>query len=97
MLGCAVCRRLYSQAFSALQKTFSAHADESGSLSCEQLGIVLENLGAGNLDSGELEKIFATADLDSSNAIEFREFLICAALGCFLKISFRFYFVLVGF
>ena len=75
-------------AFYAVRDTFNENSNADGALDIVGVQVVLEKLGTPEIDKEELRKIFNMADLDSSHAIDFREFLICAALECFLKISF---------
>jgi calcium-binding protein CML len=46
---------------------------------------MLDELGAKDVSDGELQALVAKADLDDSQNIGFREFLIAVALGYYLK------------
>jgi len=70
--------------FRACKRVFDEAQSEQ--VSTAEVRPLLVKLGASVsiLDDAEIERITQTANLDGDNGIDFREFLIAAAIGCFL-------------
>lgn len=70
--------------FRACKRVFDEAQQEK--ISTAEVRPLLVKLGASVsiLDDAEVDRIVKTANLDGDNGIDFREFLIAAAIGCFL-------------
>jgi len=76
------------RSFLACKDVFEKHADpETNSLSKEKVAGILLELGARpeSLNEERMTIIIETANLDKDDSIDFKEFLIAAAVGCFLR------------
>lgn len=76
------------RSFMACKRVFEEHADsETKTIPKSAVGAVLLELGARpeTLSKGSVENIIEKANLDGDDVIDFKEFLIAAAVGCFLR------------
>jgi len=73
--------------FRECKKVFDAKVGDKDGLSKSEMKSLLIELGADSehLTDSELTRIFKTANLDGDDDIDFKEFLIAAAVGCFLN------------
>ena len=74
--------------FKECKKVFNGGSDsERESVPLSEVKPLLISLGAdeSQLSDDEIARIVATANLDGDDNIDFKEFLIAAAIGCFLK------------
>jgi len=73
--------------FRECKKVFDAKVGAKDGLSKSEMKSLLIELGADSehLTETEITRIFKTANLDGDNDIDFKEFLIAAAVGCFLN------------
>jgi len=73
--------------FRECKKVFDAKVGAKDGLSKSEMKSLLIELGADSehLTDSELTRIFKTANLDGDDDIDFKEFLIAAAVGCFLN------------
>ncbi len=72
----------------ATKRAFEQHADrETNTIPKSQVIAVLIALGADpeSFTKGSVEEIMQKANLDVDDVIDFKEFLITAAVGCFLR------------
>jgi len=76
------------RSFMACKRVFEEHADpHSQTIPKSAVSAVLLELGAKpeGLSKGTVEGIIEKANLDGDDVIDFKEFLIAAAVGCFLR------------
>mmetsp|Transcript_29824 Transcript_29824/g.26372 ORF Transcript_29824/g.26372 Transcript_29824/m.26372 type:complete len:287 (+) Transcript_29824:76-936(+) len=82
--------------FKECKKVFNSHCinqnnnnDGSGYITKAQVRPLLVELGAtsSQLTDEEIDRIVTTSNLDGDDKIDFKEFLIAAAIGCFLNDS----------
>lgn len=75
------------KSFKAVRKTFKKNSvDDGHTIPAEKLRTALEQCGeTRSLSDDEIAALFNQADLDKSRTISFREFLVCIALGHFLR------------
>jgi len=76
------------RSFVACKGVFERHADpKTGTICKSSVSTVLAELGARTLSfsNGSMEMIIEKANLDGDEVIDFKEFLIAAAVGCFLR------------
>jgi Ca2+-binding EF-hand superfamily protein len=75
------------KSFRSCKQVFDICAGERGHISVNEVRPLLIQLGARDetLSDEEIERIVHTSDLSSDNQLDFREFLIAAAVGCFLR------------
>ena len=75
------------RAFKACKKVFDTCAGDKEYITKSEVRPLLIQLGAesSSLDDNEIDRIVRTANLDGDEKIDFKEFLIAAAVGCFLK------------
>merc|ERR1719499_589285 len=76
-------------AFRECKKVFDAQVKGGDGLQKSEMKKLLIELGADSehLTDTEVARIFKTANLDGDDDIDFKEFLIAAAVGCFLNDS----------
>lgn len=77
------------RSFTACQKVFARHAGDRGWVPKKEIKDILIELGANedSLTDEEIEKILNKSNLDGDDKIDFKEFVIAAAVGCFLPNS----------
>jgi len=76
------------RSFVACKRVFEKYCDEeTATIPKNKVSEVLAELGARQetLGSGSMEMIIQKANLDGDEVIDFKEFLIAAAVGCFLR------------
>jgi len=76
------------RSFVACKEVFEKHADpETNTIPKSTVSTVLAELGArtATFSNGSMEMIIQKANLDGDEVIDFKEFLIAAAVGCFLR------------
>ncbi len=76
------------RSFMACKRVFEQHADrDTNTIPKSQVITVLIELGADpeSFTKGSVEEIVQKANLDGDDVIDFKEFLIAAAVGCFLR------------
>jgi len=73
--------------FRECKKVFDSEVNGKDGLQKSEMKKLLIQLGADSklLTDDEVTRIFKTANLDGDNDIDFKEFLIAAAVGCFLN------------
>ena len=75
------------RSFKACRKVFDSYSGSKDYITKSQVKPCLIELGANelSLSEDEINRIINTANLDGDDKIDFKEFLIAAAVGCFLK------------
>jgi len=76
------------RSFVACKRVFEQHADpQTNTIPKSEVITVLIELGAKpeSFNQGSVEDIINKANLDGDDVIDFKEFLIAAAVGCFLR------------
>lgn len=82
--GLALKFPLVRRSFKNVRETFIDVAGGENEISAKLLGDVMKALGAKDVSHAECQRLFKLADLDKSDAISWREFIIAVGVGYYL-------------